>query len=101
MSSAGQRRQRSAAEVATLPLGFYGAAHALVSGDWRSWLRRCLDREVEHRRLFPWIAVAFGCGILLFFAADGEPGLWAPLLAAALSAAAAVLARRHLTRLAV
>jgi hypothetical protein len=31
------------------------------------WLRRCLEHEVEHAGLFPWIAVGFGLGVLLFF----------------------------------
>jgi competence protein ComEC len=41
---------------------------------------RVLSTEVERRRLFPWLPVAFGLGILLFFEAEGEPALWAPLL---------------------
>ncbi len=42
-----------------------------------------LAREAEQRRLFPWLAVAFGAGILVFFtAADGEPTLAAPMIAA-------------------
>ena len=79
-----------------MPFGFHRAAHGLISGDWRAWLRRCAEQEVEQRRLFPWTAVAFGCGILLFFAADGRPALWAPIAAASLSAFAAFLARRRL-----
>ena len=41
--------------------------------------RTRIAREIEQRRLFPWIAVCFGLGILLFFQADGTPALWAPL----------------------
>lgn len=48
-------------------------------------LRGGLAREAEQRRLFPWLAVAFGAGILVFFTAtDGTPALAAPLIAAAL-----------------
>ena len=44
-----------------------------------------LAREAEQRRLFPWLAVAFGAGILVFFTAtDGAPSLAAPLIAAGL-----------------
>ena len=44
-----------------------------------------LSREAGQRRLFPWLAVAFGAGILVFFtAAEGKPSLAAPLMAAAL-----------------
>ncbi|MEH3120260.1 MAG: ComEC/Rec2 family competence protein [Methylorubrum populi] len=51
-------------------------------------LRAGLSREAERRRLFPWLTVAFGAGILVFFTAtDGEPALAAPLVAAALSLA--------------
>ncbi|HEX2556606.1 MAG TPA: ComEC/Rec2 family competence protein [Microvirga sp.] len=69
-------------------------------GDWRAGLARCLDREVEQRRLFPWIAVFFGIGILLFFQADGQPALWAPVLGFALAAAGAVALRGTLWGLA-
>lgn len=51
-------------------------------------LRTGLSREAEQRRLFPWLAVAFGAGILVFFTAtDGEPSLAAPLIGAALALA--------------
>ncbi|TXN60742.1 competence protein ComEC, partial [Methylobacterium sp. WL18] len=49
------------------------------------WLADGLAREVEQRRLFPWLAVAFGAGILVFFGcADGTPFLAAPLVGASL-----------------
>ncbi|MDF2600364.1 MAG: ComEC family competence protein [Methylobacterium brachiatum] len=54
----------------------------------RDWFAGGLAREVEQRRLFPWLAVAFGTGILVFFAgADGTPFLAAPLVGAALALA--------------
>ena len=47
----------------------------------RDWVADGLVREAEQRRLFPWLAVAFGAGILLYFtAADGTPSLAAPLI---------------------
>ncbi|TXN00277.1 ComEC family competence protein [Methylobacterium sp. WL64] len=56
----------------------------------RGWLADGLTREVEQRRLFPWLAVAFGAGILVFFGcADGTPFLAAPLAGAALALAPA------------
>lgn len=67
---------------------------------WRDRFARCLDEEVEQRRLFPWIAVFFGIGILLSFQAEGRPALWAPLLGFALSVAGAALLRRSLWGLA-
>ena len=54
----------------------------------RDWAAAGLAREAEQRRLFPWLAVAFGAGILVYFAAaDGHPVLAAPLIGAALALA--------------
>ncbi|MCJ2126153.1 ComEC/Rec2 family competence protein [Methylobacterium sp. J-077] len=61
------------------------AAWLPLLGDW---FAEGLVREIEQRRLFPWLAVAFGAGILVFFAgADGTPWLAAPLAGAALALA--------------
>jgi len=78
-----------------LPLGAaLGRARLQAQGfEWRAWLRRCCAQEIEQRRLFPWIAVAFGLGILLYFAADGRPSLWAPLAGAGVFGIVAILAR--------
>jgi competence protein ComEC len=48
---------------------------------------------LERRTPFPWIAVAFGLGILLFFQAEGRPALWAPVAGFLLATAAAVALR--------
>src|SRR5919112_156809 len=66
----------------------------------REWLVGCLRHEVEQRRLFPWIAVCFGLGILLFFQADGQPALWAPVGALALCCGGAFTLRRNLAAMA-
>jgi len=50
-------------------------------------------QEVERRRPFLWLPIAMGVGILLYFAADREPALWAPLLGLGLSSAAAFILR--------
>src|SRR3954453_20601429 len=80
----------AAARTATLarvpPFGLTGRAGL---GDWLGWLKACVAQEVEQRRLFPWIAVSFGIGVLLFFAAEGRPALLAPLAGAVLAAGAA------------
>ncbi|GEO13558.1 competence protein ComEC [Microvirga aerophila] len=55
---------------------------------------------MEHRRLFPWIAVCFGLGILLFFQADGQPALWAPVSALAICCGGAFTLRRNLAAMA-
>ena len=61
---------------------------AVLGPALRGWVVGGLAIEAEQRRLFPWLAVAFGAGILVFFTAtDGMPALWAPLAAAAVCAA--------------
>ncbi|WP_246498330.1 DUF4131 domain-containing protein [Microvirga soli] len=67
--------------------------------DGRSWLANAITCEIEQRRLFPWIPVCFGIGILLFFQADGTPALWAPLGAFAVCGAAGIALRRNMTAL--
>ncbi len=65
--------------------------------DGRGWLSKAIVHEIEQRRLFPWIPVCFGGGILLFFQADGAPTLWAPLGAFAICGAAGIGLRRNMT----
>ena len=45
------------------------------------------EQEARERRLFLWLPVFFGLGILAYFAADREPPLWPALALAALLAA--------------
>jgi competence protein ComEC len=51
--------------------------------------------ETGPGRLVPWLAIAFGCGIAVYFAADREPAPWAPPLLLASTMIAAVLCRRR------
>lgn len=60
---------------------------------WQAGFGRTLALEGERRRPFLWLPVAMGAGILLYFAADREPALWAPALGFILSAACAFLLR--------
>src|ERR1044072_2665373 len=60
-------------------------AFALWAGQLRAWARA----ETGAGRLAPWLTVAFGLGIVLYFAATREPQLWAGgslLLAASVAA---------------
>jgi competence protein ComEC len=50
--------------------------------------------EVAPGRLLPWLPVAFGFGIVLYFTADREPAWWAAASAAFAGSAVAFLARR-------
>jgi competence protein ComEC len=42
------------------------------------WLRAALLAEADAGRLAPWLAVTFGAGILLYFAAPAQPSIYAP-----------------------
>ena len=59
----------------------------------REVLRRWLATDVAAGRLMPWLPVAFGFGIVLYFTAEREPKLWAVCAAATGFAVAAFLAR--------
>lgn len=66
------------------------------------WLARAVEAEREARRPFLFLPVGLIGGVLLFFAADREPSLWAPLaLCAAAGSAAWFAYRRHLAGLTV
>ncbi len=66
-----------------------------------AWFAGCIGHEIESRRLFPWIAVAYGLGIALAFAADGPLSLWPPLSVGLALAGLAFLGRARLGRLAI
>ncbi|MET0538963.1 MAG: competence protein ComEC, partial [Xanthobacteraceae bacterium] len=70
--------------------GFLDPVRDLVrraAGRIRSWALA----ELGAGRLIPWIAIAFGCGILVYFSIDQEPAPWATLLLLCLAVAVAVL----------
>ncbi|WP_161140069.1 ComEC/Rec2 family competence protein [Propylenella binzhouense] len=62
-------------------------------------MRRSIDAELDERRGFQWLAVAFGTGALIYFGLPREPVAAAVAAAAGLAAAAAATAyhtgRRH------
>ena len=67
--------------------------------DPRAWFAACIAQEAAHRRLFPWSAIAFGVGIILFFSAEGVPGPWPSLIGLSICIAIAVaLAQNHRAR---
>jgi len=59
-------------------------------------VRRWAAEEVVAGRLLPWLAVAYGAGIVLYFTAERKPAWWAAIGLALFCAAGAVLLRRHL-----
>ncbi|MFY9698081.1 MAG: ComEC/Rec2 family competence protein [Rhodoplanes sp.] len=66
-------------------LPFPGGANALADAAVAQ-LREWAVAETSPGRFFPWLAVAFAFGIVLYFAAEREPALWAAGAAAVLSA---------------
>ncbi|GAB1716098.1 MAG: competence protein ComEC [Nitrobacter sp.] len=57
----------------------------------RDWVRA----EAGPGRLLPWVPVAFGVGIAVYFAADHEPMVWVVVPTAGFLCLAALLLRRH------
>ncbi len=95
-----RRIPRSSARVAALPPS-WGIRAEWQLLDGRAWLSKNTALEIEQRRLFPWIAVFFGIGIVLFFQADGQPALWAPVGACTICVAAAIALRSNALALSI
>jgi competence protein ComEC len=67
---------------AALPFGLPGRWRLLAGWPAAAWLAAgaTFEREIEAGRGFLWLPVAFGSGILIYFALPAEP--WAPALEA-------------------
>jgi competence protein ComEC len=74
----------------TLPDGF-----AAVADRYRRLLAQWIAAELAPGRLVPWLPVAFGCGIVLYFTAEREPTWWAASGLALVTAGIAFAARRR------
>lgn len=65
---------------------------------WWHWfignIRIGLSKEAAERRLFLWLPVFFGAGVLLYFYADREPLVWAPLVASGACLTVAIYCRK-------
>jgi competence protein ComEC len=68
----------------------------------RDFARRAAQRvrewataEVAPGRLVPWLAIAFGCGTIIYFAVEQEPAPWAAALLLAATVAAAIVCRHR------
>ncbi len=61
----------------------------------REILSKWAIAEVAPGRLVPWLPVAFGLGIALYFAADREPAVWAAATLTLIGVTLAVLARNR------
>ncbi|ULK98194.1 ComEC/Rec2 family competence protein [Bradyrhizobium sp. I71] len=99
MAEAG-RPGRSQGVAGTWPVGRAAPAGGFAPAGLGIWpaivgtLREWARAEAGPGRLLPWVPVAFGGGIALYFAADHEPVLWVVAATAAVLALGAVLLRR-------
>ena len=57
--------------------------------------RALLAAEAGSGRLIPWLAIAFGCGIIVYFGIDREPASWAVAILFVATAATAVVCRHR------
>jgi competence protein ComEC len=100
MAEPGRPQRLSQGIAGTWPTGRTASAGGFVpagSGVWPAItgaLREWAKAEAGAGRLFPWVPIAFGCGIALYFAADHEPVLWVTAATGAALMLAAVLLRR-------
>ncbi len=89
-------RQRNPARAVTWPPSATAGARA-SHHSWTlpfDWLRAWAQAESGPGRLLPWVPVAFGAGIALYFTAEREPVVWVVVASACVLAIAAVLLRR-------
>ena len=62
-----------------------------AAGRLREWLKA----EVGVGRLVPWLAVLFGCGVIIYFSTDREPATWAVVVLFAVTVVVAVWLRHR------
>ncbi|MHC2619014.1 competence protein ComEC [Bradyrhizobium huanghuaihaiense] len=100
MAEAGRPQRVSQGIAGTWPAGRSASAGGLAPADFDLWsaiagtLRQWASAEAGAGRLLPWVPVAFGSGIGLYFAADHEPVLWVVATTAIALLLGAVLVRR-------
>ena len=98
-----QNKARSRARARTWPVGQRATGQGTSPG-WLDDLSQLSHRagarigdwialDVAPGRLIPWLPVAFGFGVALYFSADYEPSLWAGVIATAIALAICVAAR--------
>ena len=101
MAESEQRRPRAKVWDADTDAARRRAGIMLPQGlaDRAAWLGRLVSQwalaEVAPGRLVPWLAVAFGFGIVGYFTADREPAWWAALALAVVAVVAAIRVRHR------
>src|SRR4051812_6607208 len=98
MARGGRARESARAiDVARLRGIAWPLPHAPSLSVVREYVWRWLILDAAAGRLMPWLPIAFGVGIIFYFAADREPNPWiAPSITAVLALAAIVARARPL-----
>src|SRR6202043_3308681 len=97
----GPRRAQGIAAGITWPPRGEAQAGGFAPAGFDAWssfaakLREWVRAEAGAGRLLPWVPVAFGTGIALYFTADREPVLTVAVITAVALCAIAFLLRRH------
>jgi competence protein ComEC len=86
---------RPGAAAAGRPAWAWPAGFTDLAGRAAQRIREWIAVEAGPGRLVPWLAIAFGCGIIVYFAADREPAPWAAALVLAGAAATTILCRHR------
>jgi competence protein ComEC len=73
-------------------LGWLGALSPFTQSA-RARIGNWIAYDTAPGRLVPWLPIAFGLGVVLYFAADREPLLWAGIAATLIAVALCVVAR--------
>ena len=95
------RRPRTQGIADTWPLGGRAQAGGFAPVGFEAWssfvakLKAWIRAEAGAGRLLPWVPVAFGAGIALYFTADREPVFWVTVVPAALLCGVCWPMRRH------
>jgi competence protein ComEC len=75
------------------PRGIAWLPDARLIGGAREALERWFAADTAAGRLLPWLPVCFGIGIVIYFAAEHEPALWAGLVLTGILSIIAYIAR--------
>ena len=90
-----QHAARSGAAAGSVPWFQPDVRLGDSAGRFLAALKAAALSEIEARRLFLWVPVAAGAGVVLYFVADREPSLWLTGLLTTAAALSAWIARRY------
>ncbi|MBY0613616.1 MAG: ComEC/Rec2 family competence protein [Beijerinckiaceae bacterium] len=91
----GGERRRAGVAAGALPWQTPGYAPSLIVPRLLARFKSAAIGELEARRLFLWVPVAAGAGVVIHLTSDHEPALWLTGALAAATSAAAFLSRQQ------